>query len=498
MIKVKYRIFLIILVLILLLLLVISCNSSDSSGHDGTYSTSGGVGGSNAENINAKLNKLLNAFGLLSYEQEAIGKLQKIVTNPDIGNTEGYKTYGSLEFYDLLKTLGALRVKGIIKNYLEFAKFQNNVERTINTVSDTDLKDRLQSKLKVCNSSYGFALKELFNDVVSAKLSYDDYVVQTTVKTNDQIAKLEPEIEGVVGDQDIFLHLDGAEGCAIAQIGEILVDSEIDHGRIYTYDEFYDLLNRLGFFRVIKIVDIYQKYEALQEADYNEIITMIKEEVKDETFKAALEDMAVMTYSSYRNNIRDIFTKYDDGKALSVIPEPEYVYEKMTHAVYRSLFTDIKEYTESIVRYKNIEGSLLREERQVLSYIQGKGGKSDFDFVVLLGKLDAAQVKAIVQFHAKILKAKSAAQEARMNVTDDREKEPLMEAFRDTVEEYHKHLVACFKHKDSQTFYNAIVTGTYANDFNRITEKASGLSPKTESGTTNPDINSDVKPGSTT
>ncbi|UPA12705.1 BTA121 domain-containing protein surface lipoprotein [Borrelia venezuelensis] len=125
--------------LLLMLLLVISCNLKSSNKPQGDLHKTSLHKTIHGNNFGIKpkysLDELLNPSGILSKEQAAVRNIRIIVTNPNIGSSENYrtytdsefvvrdtdgvmvKTYDNHDFYKLLSTIfGALKTKTVAGN----------------------------------------------------------------------------------------------------------------------------------------------------------------------------------------------------------------------------------------------------------------------------------------------------------------------------------------------------------------------------------------------
>ncbi|AHH11202.1 hypothetical protein bcCo53_001249 (plasmid) [Borrelia coriaceae] len=201
---------LMIILSLIALLLVISCRQSSDSKRNGTGEgarvqeepTKGVYNGA----LKVNLKELLVKFRLSDEEKQIVYKMQKIVTNPNIGNTEGYKTYDDLKFYNLLKDLGERKVKEIVGNYLKVDKRQNEVKNAFsqainNAPEEGSLKERLQSELSSYQDGYALQLKELFKDddsnAVYGAFTANNYVVKAIREIDVQLNELINEFKAL-------------------------------------------------------------------------------------------------------------------------------------------------------------------------------------------------------------------------------------------------------------------------------------------------------------
>ncbi|AHH11196.1 hypothetical protein bcCo53_001244 (plasmid) [Borrelia coriaceae] len=420
-----------------------------------------------------------------SGERNIIDHIKEIVTNPNIGDPKDYETYTKQEFDDLVIRLGLLDIKEIIKNHLEVDVLQKDFDKSIGFVLNSNLKVELYRRLNNYKIDYMLGMKKLFNEVVSGKISYDDYVTQTIAQAHNYSTILKTEITDTTDNKDFYSLFDSEEQNIIEEIRNIVTKRSFvvpsSDYKLRTEEEFNDLLFALGVVRVKEIIRVYSKYKVFKESKYVEIGKSIKG-ITDFNSKLILQIKLANARGSYEFQIKKAFTKFDDNdNILDDLPDPDYVYDNVIHAVYTVIFNSIKDEVAKIVNYEKIKSKFLKVYMQTLAYIQEHAEQSDFNMQLMLGSLDNNKVKGIVEIHFRIIKAKEAATAALNaavalnNVNDVREKAGLQSRFDECVAAYHKHLKLCFLHGDPYAFYDEIMSCTYDKDFAWIENKALSL-----------------------
>ncbi|AHH11053.1 hypothetical protein bcCo53_001235 (plasmid) [Borrelia coriaceae] len=112
--------------------------------------------------------------------------IQEVVTNPDIGKAEGYKTYKVEEFFKLLKILGNFKIKDIIKHCFKVDNFQKAFNGVIDSVNDGEKRERLRVKFYGNGDNYDLYLKGLFSGGVANSI-YENSIYEK-VMSGDYIS----------------------------------------------------------------------------------------------------------------------------------------------------------------------------------------------------------------------------------------------------------------------------------------------------------------------
>ncbi len=469
------------------LLLVISCNPTSKLKDNGMRGAGIGVKRERAaqndkDALKGKLKALLIGFGLSDEEKQIVYKIQEVLTNPDIGSGEDIKTYTDPEFYKLLEKLGALKIKGIVDNYLKVSDLQNEVKnafnQAINNIADPDLKAYFQSKLASYQDGYALQLKKLFKDdnanVVYDAVTNGNYVAQVTRETKDHLNELRDMM-------DLYFGLDPEERGVIDRIRKLVTPSSVAKIRkpykLRTVQEFFYLLNQLGVSKVKEIASVYRAYEVFREEGYKEISKSI-ERVDGAGLRSVLQQDLKYSHETYEVDIRGAFTKVMGGKVTDGSPNADDVYESVKQASYTSIFDNIKKEIQAILNYDAMARELKNFQVRALAYMISNIRQSELYAKILLSNLDVPKLKEIANFHTEIIESEDTAKKALASVADIKKKEALQVLFEQCVKDYHDYLELCFKQgkADFTTFYNKIMSGAYSARFNSIKSKALDLS----------------------
>ncbi|AHH04095.1 Hypothetical protein BHY_1144 (plasmid) [Borrelia nietonii YOR] len=74
--------------------------------------------------------------------------MQSILTDPDIGRDEGYKTYTELKFYNLLASLGDVNSKAIMESHSTILVGRERLNEAIENIDGGGLAARFKPLLK--------------------------------------------------------------------------------------------------------------------------------------------------------------------------------------------------------------------------------------------------------------------------------------------------------------------------------------------------------------
>ncbi|UPA17082.1 hypothetical protein bcCo53_001251 (plasmid) [Borrelia coriaceae] len=487
-----------LMIVLIALLLVIGCNQSSDIKSGGTVGKKGAhtmtsTGSQDNGDLKRKLNDLLLKFGLSDEEKQIVYKIQEVVTNPDIGKVEGYDTYDDLKFYKFLENVGGLKVKDIIKNYLIVDSRHANVasafNQAIDNATEAPLKERLQSELDACWSSYVLRLKESFkgdnpNDVYNAITK--NYVAQAISAIDAQLNEIRMIEAGGVpkggstgtgvftdsGDfvgfrvftdsggapksvADIYLKLDDEEKGAIDKLKELVIDSSPSPNRkTYDMQEFDSLMSDLGVVKVREIARVYN--QRLEE--YKAIQTDISQ-IEDERCRDQLQIQFDDDKNFRDNYIRILFIKSDVADP-SALPVSDSIYFSMREPFDKSVFADLRRNIDIMKAYRDKEKSLKDpDEKMALKYVTAQVEEDLlFDVYSFLGSLSDIRFKEIAEFNARILQEKGVAFVAINKIPDGVEdKEKFKTEFDGYIEDYHNGLKASSRHEHLSNFYEAMM-----------------------------------------
>ncbi|UPA17083.1 hypothetical protein bcCo53_001252 (plasmid) [Borrelia coriaceae] len=495
--------------LLMIILALTNCNQ-------GSNAKSGGTGGGkddpvltnvgdqdNKGDLKVKLKDLLIKFKLSDAERQIVHKIQEVVTNPDIGKAGGYKTYDDLKFYNLLKDLGALKVKEIIVECLKVDNHQESgkeeFNQAINNVPAPYLKERLQSDLGTYNYKYVLELKKYFSND-NANYVYDaiikNYVAEATREIDDQLnrfVRIDYGHSGVLKHIEnavaIYLKLDDGESKVIGELRDLVTSPSQDY-KTYTVKDFDSLISALGVVRVKEIVRAYNTY-----AEDYEIMKRDIEKLKDTKYKSEFEKRLESAKESLKLERRKFFTKFGaDGIAdLAALPDPNYVHAGMVRSVYDSALGNIRMDSYFMLIYeRNLEDlikDLTEDKREVLKEalrdIDTKAEKNTgFSIYPILGGLYTDDFEYVVKFQVRISQAIGAISKVLEESSDFPEKQDLKTEFDDTLKSYYDHLKESFNYGrgDSKFIRHMMDTKDYADSFDAIKKEVLDLSLKNGAG----------------
>ncbi|AHH11189.1 hypothetical protein bcCo53_001237 (plasmid) [Borrelia coriaceae] len=409
-----------------------------------------------------ELKQFLDTFNLLADEQVAVGEIQGILLDPNIGKSEGYKIYTVQGFFDLLKTLGALRVKKIVENYLRVSNVQKNFEKSIDEFHDANEKDQLRKKLNDNRASYALYLKKLFSKSAPGSVISDDYISGMAKQVDDQIALLEREIKGVLQDKYIYLHFALEEQLALNEIKDILLDPKIGKYKgydKYTLEIFYKLLGTLGDVKLKTMIEAYLRYEQLRAVDYAKVSKAIKD-IEDLVFK-----------ERFQQELDDINNKYTLAlKALFHAPNTDSIYQGVVRRIYYPhYFNLLLKGVQGFIRFEETFADLLEYEQDVIRYMEEEVQEAgELDFKILLGELGVDRLKKIVEIHLDVLKEQKSTEKFLKDLPKGDKKDDLKSQFADYVNDYIPHLESCFKGADVDEIYNKFINSKYADNFKML------------------------------
>ncbi|UPA19020.1 BTA121 domain-containing protein surface lipoprotein [Borrelia puertoricensis] len=346
------------LVLIFLLLLVINCDLKfqGSTGFEENLTIKKHIrkldkfGGEYAlrmiatgEDLDIKLNNLLDKFGVFGKERESIAYIRLAITDDNVGKVKGYRTYTDSEFYNLLESLGADRTKEIITFYLEVVNIQESFERAIKNVKDATSRGKLQNNLNQRKNQYQLHLKGLFDsdnfDDIYNNIIGDNYFSEL-IKFKDEITKVE-------GGLDVYAWLSDDERVVIDKIRDIVTNPLIgkhEGYRTYTEIEFNDLLNKLGDNRILAMILVYLEDQRNQDAALVKALAAI-DNVDDADLREQLRGKINDERNNYELHLKKLFDEFF----------PDFLYLSfMQNVHYYGKFVLIKNAAERIIAFKKL------------------------------------------------------------------------------------------------------------------------------------------------
>ncbi|AHH11190.1 hypothetical protein bcCo53_001238 (plasmid) [Borrelia coriaceae] len=472
------RFSLLIALILMLLLLLISCNPNISSMHDNKSKDLLGLGKEDGHEF--KFKELFDKFGLPLDDQVVVDNIKKIVTDPNIGVDEGYRTYNDLEFYNLLNVLGPIRLKEMIENYCEVDKRQRELqdafERVLNNMINIKKVGQLQAVLNTNIDNYLLQVKKLFNyfsaDDVYAQIVDEDNIARMIERATVQISRLRLYIRGDADANDVYLQLSVSEQDAIDAIKRIVTDRSVADGynyKTYTDSEFYDLLNLLDIFKVKRMIKAYVRQVKILDSDYA-VAKAAVESLESVEVRQRLLVIMKHFYDHYKVVIKSIF---NDSKENS-----ESICQKLLDLNYDAKFINAINIARTVNRFEAIFENLLDDQKSVLEYIQNIGLPSSLilNFKIIVANLGALKVKEIMSFHAEVFLAKESAKAALANTSSFPSKIALEKQFNELEYDYHLYLKKCFQGAGYANEIDKLTASSkYIRDFNKIEETVLNL-----------------------
>ncbi|WP_420866473.1 BTA121 domain-containing protein surface lipoprotein [Borrelia hermsii] len=359
------------------------------------------------ENIEVKLNKLLGTFGPQSGKiREGIDSIQSIVTDPDIGSAEGYKTYTRFEFYSILIDLGELRLKEIIEFHLKFLELLKEVGDSINRIATEEVILNLRDEFYDCNEQYKLCLKAAFQESDPDKINLMISLKNENMKDcMNNFNDIKLKAMNFIAIESLRAELSERENEVINDVQRIVTNSDIGSAEGYkTYIdvEFYFMLSELGPSRVREMIE---RFKIGSEVGIDEVI-----EVIDRVSLSSLRDELGRACNDYRG----LFEL--DVKRVFNYPTATKVYDEiMDSNWYDTEFAKIKGQAIHFMDYYKLYSELPGEEGFVIQYIRSavtdpdidnaKGYKTytELEFYSILIDLGELRLKEIIKLHLEFL-----------------------------------------------------------------------------------------------
>ncbi|AHH14636.1 BTA121 domain-containing protein surface lipoprotein [Borrelia hermsii] len=291
-----------LMVLMFLLLLVISCKSD---AQDGIASGGNPIRVKTAvEGIKAKIDDLLDTFRLQSEERKAFRYIQGVVTDSNAG-LSGDRTYSDSEFYDLLIGLGDVRLREIIKVYLDIYKAKKTVETDIEGVKEDALKQQLKYGLEAEEGFYLRELKQVFNESTPGEV----YNKAINMRNLSKFATVKASIRQISELEELCASLSDDERMVVWYMRSVLTNSNIARGygySTYSNDSFYSLFkNNLNDARLKEVIGFHIVHvKALYEAE-----AVIKD-IKKEGLRLELKGRLGVQKYGYSSELKRIFSPF--------------------------------------------------------------------------------------------------------------------------------------------------------------------------------------------
>ncbi|UPA14053.1 BTA121 domain-containing protein surface lipoprotein [Borrelia turicatae] len=440
-------------------------------------------------NINAMLNSLLDKFGIPDDRKKIIDDMRDIVTG--FSRVFSVRVYKNEDFCNLLEGLGAERLKEIIEIHVNILKAQDEALAVIEGIRDDVAKRELQVKFYGRQNAYPLHLKILFNgansDEVYGKFTSDNYVAEFIAIKEEALGLVEDSrdvsVEGVPQEQvpqkNVYELLLADEKDVIDSIRNVVttVSSVFKTSyKLYSNDEFYNLLNQLGIVKVKDIIAIYLKDLREKDAFRAEVAAVIEIEEKYAlTKKLEIEFKKLEDF--YPTYLKWIFDRTDaDG-----------VYSAFVRGDYSNNFIKLKSDVKIISDFNKLCEGFSKEEKGTIAYmrsvvtdsnigsVEGYKTYDDVEFNNLLHDLGVERLREIIKIHLSSHKAKNAALAAMNKAEESQKKQDLKFNFDVLSRGYASHLKLLFHAFNADYVYHDFMGSKYAalftnfkNEFDNI------------------------------
>ncbi|UPA12688.1 BTA121 domain-containing protein surface lipoprotein [Borrelia venezuelensis] len=485
MLKVRYRNLLLVLILLLLLLLVMGCNFK--SPKDAVASGENSIVKKkekdpkehDIESLSAKLDNLLNTFGISEAGKRSIVRIKDVVTDVGIGSIEGYRNYTDSELYALLNDLGAAKIQEIIKADLELVKTQKAALEAINNVHKPKERQNLQLRFNSKRNEYPLHLKGLFNEsdfnVVYSNVIGDNYVNEFTA--------IKEEAMQVIEDFNLYKGLSSREKSVVDYIQSVVTNANFCYAnndcKKYTVTEFHALLNSLGAAKMSDMIKASLDVFKLRDEIEADIAGLTEEKVK-QALKTRL--------ASYNNEYAFILRGPFNASGA------DDIYSRFMKINYINAYINLKKKVRD-PRVLDVYTWLADENKDIIDKIQGivtdsnigraKGYKTytDSELNDFLNYLGASKTETMATacIRAKILQG--IALEAINTVPAGTAKQNFQNRFNALSNGYALHLKGLFNSLNHDMIYDSVVNDKYSEQFLRIRDDIRRLSSNTADST---------------
>ncbi|WP_246989985.1 BTA121 domain-containing protein surface lipoprotein [Borrelia parkeri] len=474
--------------------------------------------------INAMLNNLLDKFEIPDDRKKIIDDMRDIVTS--LSGVFSVRVYKNEDFCNLLEGLGAERLKEITEIHVNILKAQDEALAVIEGIKDDVAKRELQVKFYGRQNAYPLHLKILFNgsnsDEVYGNFISDNYVAEFTAIKEEALGLVEdsedvsvggaPQKEVPVGgapQEEVpvggapqkEVPVGGAPqeevpvgGASQENVYELLLADEKDvinsirdvvttvssvsktSYKLYSNDEFYNLLNQLGIVKVKDIIAIYLKDLGEKNAVLAEVAAVLESEEKYALTKNLESDFKKLE-NFYPTYLKWIFDKTDaDG-----------VYSAFVKGNYSDNFIKLKSDVKIISDFNKLCEGFSKKEKRAVAYmrsvvtnsnigsVEGYKTYDDVEFNNLLHDLGVERLREIIKIHLSSHKAKNAALAAMNNAEESQKKQNLKFNFDVLRRGYSSHLKLLFHAFKADYVYHDFMGSKYAalftnfkNEFDNI------------------------------
>ncbi|AHH04091.1 Hypothetical protein BHY_1140 (plasmid) [Borrelia nietonii YOR] len=425
------------------------------------------------ENIEVKLDKLLGTFMLEDNEGEVIRYVRSVATDSGVG-ASGDQAYTDDGFYNLLKSLGALKLKEMIEVHLKITKVQDEALIAIENINNEELKQKLQREFDDYKNNYLSHLKELFSGFIPSGSSADN-VHYKAINSGYEgyFTSIENQARDFMDGANLYAELPAAERSVIDYIQGVVTNPAIGSAndyRTYSVTEFTILLGSLGDSKLAEIIEFH--LGILKAKD--DALAVIKDVKRDE-FKQKLQNKFNACNDAYPSHLKGLFHEF----------APDRVYSRVINSNYADSFAYIANQAGSVMQFEKIYEGLSDDGKAVIDYIRGivvtsgvgdddsADAYTDDDLYALLSNLDALKLKEIIEVYLEIERVQKEASDAIEDIKKEELKKQLKREFDVYNEFYLSDLKSIFVDGyDPGSVHNRTVNGEHVDKFTKIRDDA--------------------------
>ncbi|UPA09900.1 hypothetical protein bhYOR_001215 (plasmid) [Borrelia nietonii YOR] len=215
-------------------------------------------------------------------ELKVIEFVRSVVTNSDIGSTEGYKTHSNVRFYSILGTLGPFRVKEMIEKLKVRFRELVDVRGVIKGINLKPARDELELACNNYEAIFKLSIKRAFNQYPV------EYIHDDVIHGNWHMGKvlmIQKRATRFMEYENLYAGLSDDDQKAVEYLQNALTDPGIGRDKGYkTYSDvgFYEMLGKLGSSRLRKIIENMQVVLEMQEKALRAVESVKKDQLKEE------------------------------------------------------------------------------------------------------------------------------------------------------------------------------------------------------------------------
>ncbi|ACH93923.1 uncharacterized conserved protein (plasmid) [Borrelia duttonii Ly] len=384
---------------------------------------------------------------LPSERQRMIDDMRKILTDADIGRTEGYRTYDNYEFDVLFGKLGSTTIKDIVEIFLKNLQIIETAQINIDLIHMSDRRGILQQKLNAYKSNCHLTIKKVFNsDIVDDIYSKFKSMSITESNSNSNVAvydlfnSLSNYAVYINAYRFVYRMCKPQYRNAIDYLKGILTQSNgVDSYKRYEVYEFEALFGNANFdFQSFLDAHI----DTLKERDE---ISDFVEGIRDVSKKEAVQkdfDVLVRNYPKY---LRELFHNFD----------PVFILVKNINHNYAERFVNFKFNITHLEFVKKVQEKLSVKEHEMFMEIsaiitnphigvaEGYKTYKDYEVYSLFGD-DRFEIVKSINMHLQFSDLQKEVEIEINKIDNEDQKQYFKGQFDKLVLEYKVHLKGLF------------------------------------------------------